>query len=304
MRLLFLSDTHLGIDLQARPRVERPRRGPDFFESFERALAPAFAGEVDAVLHGGDLLYRSRVPAWLSDAALAPLKRVAAAGIPVLLIPGNHERGRMPHPLLAFHRNLHLFDRPRTVVVEARGLRVAFAGFPYASEVRARFRALVAAARQVGGAADVRLLCLHHCVEGATCGPGDFTFRFGSDVVRRADLPRDVAAVLCGHVHRHQVLRAPRLPPVVYAGSTERTSYAEAGEVKGAVLLDFSAAGLVGLEFQPLPERPLPPRRSAWPGQRATAVARKNTDPRDQGLADALGLGTAPGPGQRDRGRR
>jgi exonuclease SbcD len=255
MSLLFLSDTHLGHDLPARPRTGRPRRGPEFFEAFEAALAPARRGEVDAVLHGGDLLYRSRVPAWLSDAALAPLRGLAALGVPVILLPGNHERGRVAHPLLALHRNLHLLDRPRTVVLEAGGVRVAFIGFPYASDVRERFPALLAEARAGAPAADVRLLCLHHCVEGATCGPGDFTFRSGPDVIPRAALPRDVAAVLCGHVHRHQVLRAEGLPPVVYAGSTERTSRAEAGETKGIVLLTLDAEGLLRVEFRPLPDR-------------------------------------------------
>jgi exonuclease SbcD len=256
VRLLFLSDTHLGHDLPARPRVERPRRGADFFEAFAAALAPARAGEVDAVLHGGDLLYRSRVPAWLSDAALAPLRRLADDGVPVILLPGNHERGRVPHPLLVLHRNLHVLDRPRTVVLDAGGVRVAFTGFPYASEVRDRFPALLGAARAGAPAADVRLLCLHHCVEGATCGPGDFTFRAGPDVVPRAALPRDVAAVLCGHVHRHQVLHADGLPPVIYAGSTERTSRAEALETKGIVLLHLDAEGLLRHEFRPLPGRP------------------------------------------------
>ena len=253
MRLLFLSDTHLGLDLPARPRVVRLRRGPEFFESFERALAPARAGEVDAVLHGGDLLYRSRVPAWLSDAALAPLRRIADQGVPVLLLAGNHERGRVAHPLLALHRNLHVFDRPRTVVLEAGGVRVAFSGFPYASQVRHRFSALLAEATAGGPAADVRLLCLHQCVEGATCGPGHFTFRGGLDVIPRAVLPRDWAAILCGHVHRHQVLYADGSPPVIYAGSTERTSRAEAGETKGVVLLRLDADGLLRHEFRPLP---------------------------------------------------
>ncbi|HET9595554.1 MAG TPA: metallophosphoesterase [Anaeromyxobacteraceae bacterium] len=255
MRLLFLSDTHLGHDLPVRPRVERPRRGADFFRSFEAALAPARAGLVDAVLHGGDLLYRSRVAPWLSDAALAPLRRLADAGVSVLLLPGNHERGRIPHPLLALHPRLHVFDRPRTFVLEAGGVRVAFTGFPHAGQVRDRFPALLEAARAGAPPADVRLLCLHHCVEGATCGPADHTFRSGPDVIPRAAVPRDVAAVLCGHVHRHQVLRAEGLPPVIYAGSTEQTSRAEAGEVKGYVLLRLDVDGLVRHEFRPLPDR-------------------------------------------------
>ncbi len=257
MRVLFVSDTHLGIDLPARPRVKRRRRGEDFFENFELALAPAFAGEVDVVLHGGDLLYRSRVPAQLAEAALAPLKRVASSGIPVLLVPGNHERGRMPYPLLALHPNLLVFDRPRTFTLEARGLRVAFAGFPYQSQVRTRFGALLAATRHRESASCVRVLCLHHCVEGATCGPGDFTFRTGGDVIRRADLPRDFAAVLSGHIHRHQVLRTAGGPTVVYAGSVERTSFAEVGETKGMVVLRLSSAGVAALDFRPLPARPM-----------------------------------------------
>jgi DNA repair exonuclease SbcCD nuclease subunit len=94
MRVLFLADTHLGFDLPSHPRVSRRRRGHDFFDSFERALEPARLGQVDVVVHGGDLWYRSRVPTWLAEAALAPLKRVASAGVPVLLVLGNHERAR------------------------------------------------------------------------------------------------------------------------------------------------------------------------------------------------------------------
>ena len=31
IRVLLLADTHLGFDLPSKPRVERRRRGPDFF---------------------------------------------------------------------------------------------------------------------------------------------------------------------------------------------------------------------------------------------------------------------------------
>jgi DNA repair exonuclease SbcCD nuclease subunit len=256
VRVLFVSDTHIGIDWPARPRVVRRRRGDDFFQNFERALEPALRGEADVVVHGGDLLYRSRVPAWLTETALAPLKRVAAAGVPVLLVPGNHERGRIPFPLLAIHDGLHVFDRPRSVLLEAGGLRVAFIGFPYTHDIRLRFPQMLAAASR-DASADIRVLCLHHCVEGATCGPGDFTFRFGADVIRTADLPSDVAVVLSGHIHRHQVLRPVGKPPVIYAGSVERTSFAEAPETKGFVVLELTRSGLGPFDFRPLAARPM-----------------------------------------------
>lgn len=65
-RILFLADTHLGFDLPLRPRVDRPRRGPDFFRNFSLALQPALQREVDLVVHGGDLLFRKRVKPWLA----------------------------------------------------------------------------------------------------------------------------------------------------------------------------------------------------------------------------------------------
>ena len=267
MRVLFVSDTHLGFDLPARPRVDRRRRGPDFFACFEKALEPALRGEADVVVHGGDLLYRSRVPAWLVQRALAPLVRVADAGVPVLLLPGNHERSAIPYPLLAAHDNLHVFGAPSTVVIERGGLRVAFAGIPYARSVRQAFPALLAATGYREAEADARVLCLHQCVEGSVCGPPPgFTFTDGDDVVRAGDLPADVAVILCGHVHRHQVLRTdlrgrPLAAPVVHAGSVERTSFAEREETKGFVVAAVGSGGrggrLVTCEFRPLPARPM-----------------------------------------------
>jgi DNA repair exonuclease SbcCD nuclease subunit len=288
MRVLFVSDTHLGFDLPARPRVDRRRRGPDFFACFERALEPARRGEADVVVHGGDLLYRSRVPAWLVQHALAPLLRVAEAGVPVLLVPGNHERSAIPYPLLAAHENLHVFRGPSTVVVEQGGLRVAFAGIPYARSVRQAFPALLAATRLRETDAEARVLCLHQCVEGSTCGPPPgFTFRDGDDVVRASDLPGDVAVVLCGHVHRHQVLRRdlrgrPLPAAVVYAGSVERTSFAEREETKGFVMATIGGRDrggrLLACEFRPLPARAMrvlevPDTSSASGLERALAAA-------------------------------
>jgi DNA repair exonuclease SbcCD nuclease subunit len=42
----------------------------------------------------------------------------------------------------------------------------------------------------------------------------------------------------------HQVLQAGGGSPIVYAGSTERTSFAEALETKGFVVLELARSGL------------------------------------------------------------
>ena len=144
VRILLLADTHLGFDLPVRPRVERRRRGHDFLANYARALQPALAGAVDLVVHGGDVFNRSRPVPSLAYQAFEPLMRVADTGVPVYIVPGNHERGRLPHLRFAKHPRIHVFDSPRTFVVEVTGVRVALSGFPSERDtVRARFSDLL-----------------------------------------------------------------------------------------------------------------------------------------------------------------
>jgi exonuclease SbcD len=267
LRILLVADTHLGFDLPVRSRSQRLRRGPDFFARFREALEPARRGEVHLVVHGGDLLFRSRVPASLVMTALEPLLEVADRGVPVVVVPGNHERSSLPYPMLACHDHLHVLDRPRTVRMGLAGLDVAVSGFPCVRDgIRARFDELLAAT-DWEVPADVRLLCLHQTVEGATVGPGDFVFRGGPDVLPARAIPPGFAAVLAGHIHRRQVLTrdvAGRRvsAPVVYPGSTERTSFAERGEPKGFVILEVEptkerGGRLARVVFRKLPARPM-----------------------------------------------
>jgi DNA repair exonuclease SbcCD nuclease subunit len=268
VRLLLLADTHLGFDLPLRPRVERPRRGLDFFANTRRALAPALRGEVDLVVHGGDLLYRSRVSAGLQEMALEPLLEVADAGVPLVLVPGNHERSDLPYPLLAAHADLHVLHRPCTIELELAGIRVAVSGFPCVrDDVRGRFASLLGETGWHRATGDIRLLCIHQTVEGATVGPRDYRFSSGHDVIRGRDIPDQFAAVLAGHIHRHQMLShdlegRALAAPVLYPGSVERTSAAERDEPKGWLTLELaprSSAGgsIVSWRFHPLPTRPL-----------------------------------------------
>jgi len=298
VRILFLADTHLGFDLPRRPRIDRRRRGPDFFANYERALQAARDLAVDAVVHGGDLFYRSRIPASLVQQGMLPLKRLADAGIPVYVVPGNHERSAVPFPLLAQHPHIHLFDRPRTYTAEWNGVRVALAGLPFHRDgVRTAFPALLDQTGWEPGQADVNLLCFHQCFEGATVGPQNYTFRTAADVVRASDLPAAFAAVLAGHIHRHQVLttdlRGRPLPaPVIYPGSIERTAWAERGEEKGYVVLEVAPRGPGGVlkawTFHPLPARPMVIEEIRADGADGPAVRRLLGDVIGRAAPDAV----------------
>jgi len=217
------------------------------------------------------------------QAGFAPLKRLAVDGIPVYVVPGNHERSAIPFRLLAEHSGIHLFDRPLTFTAEWNGVRVALAGVPCErKDVRTAFPSLLGATGWEGADADVSLLCVHQCFEGATVGPQNYMFRYTDDVVRAADVPAPFAAVLAGHIHRHQVLttdlRGRPLPtPVIYPGSIERTSFAERGEGKGYVVLDVVPGAGRGGElrrwtFHPLPARPMVIEEMRGDGADAAAV--------------------------------
>jgi exonuclease SbcD len=282
VKILLLADSHLGFDLPVRPRVDRRRRGHDFLANYTAALQPALAGEVDVVVHAGDVFDRSKIDPTLAYQAFEPLCRVADRGIPVFIVPGNHERSRLPHLRFASHPGVYVFDRPRTFHTEVRGTRIAIAGFPYERDVRARFAGLVQQTGWRSSAAALRLLCIHHCVEGATVGPGHYTFTTAADVVRIREVPAEFAAVFSGHIHRHQVLttdlaRRPVSTPVLYPGSLERTTFAEMGEPKGFMIVrlgvdEEAGSARVTSEFRELPARPMVRAEVAVEGMSETAL--------------------------------
>ena len=267
VRILLVADTHLGFDLPFKPRIQRRRRGHDFFANFERALEPAMRGEVDLVVHGGDLFFRAKFPDALVEKAMEPLLQVAECGIPVYLVPGNHERSKIPLQIWTVHPNLHIFRQPGTFVCRLPQATIALSGFPFARRVGDEFLGLVEATNYKDAKADIHLLCIHQAVEGATVGPSDYTFRWGSDVIRGCDIPHEFTAVLSGHIHRsqmltHDLMNHPMPAPVIYPGSVERTAFAERFEEKHYVILNFdlpfgNQAPRVEVAFVPLPARPM-----------------------------------------------
>ena len=266
IRVVFFADTHLGLDYPVRPRVHRRRRGQDFFDNFERVLDYVASTRPDLVVHGGDLFFRSNVPQTIADKAFDALWRFAQTGVPILIVPGNHERSKLPTSIWLAHPNIHVFDIPKTYQVAVSGTSIGVSGFPFVRhDVRRRFKEVLAETGWEESSPGFKLLCMHQFVERAQVGPSDYTFRSGADVVRMPDIPTDFVAVLAGHVHRTQVLRRKMGNDelqVIYPGSIERASFAEKDEPKGFydIRIDHPPAGagwVTELEFHELPARPM-----------------------------------------------
>ena len=115
MRILHLSDIHIGVENYGRPATEADvaalpdyfapgmsrtqyvgisTRLLDFLATFDAAVAYALANEIDLVLFAGDA-YKSRDPSQTHQREFARrIARLSQAGIAVFLTVGNHD---LPH---------------------------------------------------------------------------------------------------------------------------------------------------------------------------------------------------------------
>ncbi len=139
IKILLFADSHLGFDLPRQPRIERRRRGEDLFKNYLDVLKFARTQKVDLVVHGGDLFHHSKVSRAIIERAYRPLYEIACRRIPVYLVPGNHERSRLPGHLYLSHDNIHVFDRPVTYVQQIGGMKISLSGFPFMRSVRDKF---------------------------------------------------------------------------------------------------------------------------------------------------------------------
>lgn len=244
MRILHVTDSHLGTERHVPGAPAGYLRHHDHLRALREGLEPALRGEVDLVVHSGDLFDRSRPPLRVMADGVALLAEVVRR-TPMVLVNGNHDwrgyRRALPLP----PPGLTVVDRPTRVVVG----EVALAVVPFVREAAAW-----AAAAEVAVGAGVDLLVAHQAFDGAFV-PG-FTFRVGAqpDTLGPQHLPRGVDHVLCGHIHTRQRLVVGEAS-VVMPGSTERTSFRERLEPKGAAI--WTLDGAVSHRFVDVATRPM-----------------------------------------------
>lgn len=263
LKIVFFADTHLGVDYPINPKVERRRRGEDFFANYQKVLSYAVETEADLVLHGGDFFFRSKVPAPIVDKAYDILYDFAKNGISFVIVPGNHERSVLPTSILMNHKNIHIFDEPSTYFFEKKNAIIGVTGFPnIRNGIKLQFEHIFKDATEGNPEVDIKLLLMHQAIQESQIE--GFTFRYGIDVLPLEMLPADYHAVLSGHIHRAQIFQYEKEGnniPVIYPGSTERTSVVEMAEEKGFYELIFDELGngweLMETKFHILPTRPM-----------------------------------------------
>ena len=247
VRILFFSDTHLGFDYPLRKTIKRTFRGEDFFSNFQYILEFAVSQRVNCLIHGGDLFYRSKIPPVIIDQVYQRLIEFSKCRIPLFIVPGNHERSILPPSIFFENPYLNIFKTLKTYQIHLNDNSsppdIALTGFPYQKNIRSKFPEIINKIKPLLLKSQLNLLCMHHIVEGATIGPKNYKFRTGEEVIKKDDLPSNFQAILCGHIHQRQVLwknSDTKNIPIIFSGSTERTSFAEKDEPKGFYLIEFS----------------------------------------------------------------
>ncbi|MFE4659521.1 exonuclease SbcCD subunit D [Streptomyces hydrogenans] len=257
MRLLHTSDWHLGRSFH---RVGLLDAQAAFLDHL---VATVRDREVDAVLVAGDVYDRAVPP--LSAVALfdRALHRLADAGVPTVMISGNHDSARRlgVGAGLLDRAGIHLRTDPAgvgtpVVLADAHG-DVALYGLPYLEPALVRERlgaakpgheaVLVAAMDRVRAdlaarPAGTRSVVLAHAfVAGGAPSDSERDITVGGVAAVPTTVFDGVDYVALGHLHGSQALT----PRVRYSGSPLAYSFSETDHRKTMWLIDLGADGEV-----------------------------------------------------------
>jgi exonuclease SbcD len=275
MRLIHTSDWHLGRTLHGESLLEHAAGFLDWL------LAVAAGRGADAVVVAGDVYDRAVPPPDAVAVLDRALTAFARAGIPVIVISGNHDSavrlgfGSGLSETAGIHLRTRLGDVARPVVLADDAGPVAVYGIPYllpdaAAPVlgaeRSHASVLAAAAGLIHADAADRgigrvVIAAHAFVTGAAACESERDIRIGGIGDAPASVLGAAAYVALGHLHGPQAVATgggAGGTVARYSGSPLAFSFSERDQRKSVTVVDLDAAGRVTTELVPAPvPRPL-----------------------------------------------
>ncbi|MEU6948424.1 exonuclease SbcCD subunit D [Streptomyces sp. NPDC046316] len=257
MRFLHTSDWHLGRSFH---RVSLLDAQSAFLDHL---VATVRERDVDAVLVAGDVYDRAVPPLTAVELFDTALHRLAEAGVPTVMISGNHDSARRlgVGAGLIERAGIHLRTDPAGVgtpvmLADAHG-SVALYGLPYLEPalVRERFGAAKAGHEAVLAAAMDRVradlatrpagtrsvVLAHAFVAGGEPSDSERDITVGGVAAVPAGVFDGVDYVALGHLHGSQTVT----PRVRYSGSPLAYSFSEVHHRKSMWLIDLGADGTI-----------------------------------------------------------
>ncbi|MYT94856.1 exonuclease subunit SbcD [Streptomyces sp. SID8359] len=257
MKLLHTSDWHLGRSFHRVPLLDAQAAFLDHL------VATAEAREVDAVLVSGDVYDRAVPPLAAVELFDRALHRLAAVGVPTVMISGNHDSARrLGVGAGLFERSgIHLRTDPEgcatpVVLTDAHG-DVALYGLPYLEPAlvkdtlrapRAGHEAVLTAAMDrvradlAARPATTRSVVLAHAfVAGGEPSDSERDITVGGVSAVPAGVFDGVDYVALGHLHGSQRVT----DRVRYSGSPLAYSFSEADHRKTMWLIELDGSGAI-----------------------------------------------------------
>ncbi len=283
IRILHFADLHIGMERYGRvdPATGLNNRVMDFLRRLSDLADYAIDRRVDMVIFAGDA-YKNRDPNSTYRREFSwRIKHIADNGIPVVMVPGNHDLPAVSARASSIEifdtlgvPNVHVLDFGQLTILKTRSgqdIQIAAAPYPSLSDLVHKdehrsaslealdqlitekmtevIRALADQARQRPHLPTV--LVGHFSVTNASLG-SERSVMVGRDVVAPLTVLTDPVwdYVALGHIHKHQDLNPGAHPPVVYSGSVERIDFGEEREAKGWVMVEVSK-GQTEFQFMP-----------------------------------------------------
>lgn len=275
-KILHFADAHIDMANYGRrdPETGLPLRILDFLASLDEIINCAIKEEVDCVLFAGDA-YKDRNPAPTFQREWGVrIMRLSQAGIPTILLVGNHDISpsigrahaltefntlQVPHVLIVDQPCFLSSEELSWLCPEGKSLDLQLIALPWLSRT-GMMTALDLQTRDLDRIyqemikklnhdmdnwlkqADPELpivLAAHASVEGAVFG-GERSVSLGNDLVLPISLVQDprLDYTALGHLHKKQDLNKGKHPPVVYPGSIERVDFGEARDEKYFVIAE------------------------------------------------------------------
>jgi DNA repair protein SbcD/Mre11 len=318
LTVLHFADAHIDIAGHGRhdPLTGLPLRVLDFLNALDRIVDTAIAEQVDLVLFAGDA-YKDRTPSPTYQREWGRrIIRLAQAGIPTLLLIGNHDlspaTGRA-NALQEFDTlqvpHIHVLSKPAFLgPAELENLPLQVLSIPWISrsgllaslelstsqpekvlaEIEERLYQLIQGWLESADPQIPTILTAHASVQGAIYG-SERSVMLGSDLVLPGAMLRDTRLdyVALGHIHKAQNLNESGYPPVVYPGSIERVDFGEAQDEKSFVIVRLERGKTV-FERRALPGRRFIDRSLTLTSPEDMLEQMQNALPPEADLAEAI----------------
>lgn len=252
MRLIHFSDTHLGHQQYPRTADQGPEKGlnqreVDGYAAFRKVVDAAIADPPDCVIHAGDLFDGVRPSNRALAVALEGFLALSRAGIPVVVIAGNHEHPKMRETGSSFRLFDHLPGVHAVYKGQAERIHIKEGLTVHAVPQCADQDALREQVASIDAADGHNLLVLHGSVQDL---PAFRHAEFNELSLDPAWFDERFDYVALGHYHGVTEVT----PTAWYCGAPERVSMAESGEEKG--FLDVELDGVrPRVRFVPLEGR-------------------------------------------------